>query len=135
MAAHDPNTAVRTLKSLAKFRRSYPEARPLPPPRYADMVQEFLDAVAEYRRWIGRVAAPDDALTDVVAFEGSNVLAPASSGDLDFSQLWLLVHPANDTLLPRGHVVSRFKNRSGHWSRSAGKGPRRPTLCRRQGTL
>ena len=36
MAAHDPNLAVKTLKSLAKFRRSYPDARPLPPPRYAD---------------------------------------------------------------------------------------------------
>src|SRR5690606_16275344 len=33
MAAHDPNLAVKTLKSLARFRRAYPEARPLPPPR------------------------------------------------------------------------------------------------------
>lgn len=123
MAAHDPSLAVRTLKSLAKFRRSYPEARPLAPPNYADTIHELLDAVAEYRRWISRVAAPDEAMVDVVAFEElANLLAPASSGSLDFSQLWLLVHTSNDVLLPRGgHVIPRYKSRVGYWSRSAGK--------------
>lgn len=123
MAAHDPNLAVRTLKSLARFRRSHPGARPLPPPCYADTIHELVDAVAEYRRWISRVSAPDAAMVDVEAFEElANVLAPASSGGLDFPQLWLLVHPTNNALLPRGgHVISRYKGRLGHWSRSAGK--------------
>ncbi|WP_404926227.1 UvrD-helicase domain-containing protein [Mesorhizobium sp. ORM16] len=123
MAAHDPNLAVKTLKSLARFRRAHPEARPLPPPRYADTIHELIDAVAEYRRWISRVAAPDDAIADVLAFEElANMLAPASEANLDFAQLWLLVHPTSDALLPRGgHVVSRYKNRVGAWSRSAGK--------------
>lgn len=123
MAAHDPNLAVKTLKSLAKFRRSHPEARPLPSPRYADPVRELVDAVADFRRWISRVAAPDEATDDVVALEElANALAPATSGTLDFSQLWSLVHPKSDTLLPRGgHTLSRYKSRINLWSRSAGK--------------
>jgi CRISPR-associated exonuclease Cas4 len=123
MAAHDPNLAVKTLKSLAKFRRSYPEARPLPPPRYADAVHDFVDAVADFRRWISRFPAPDEAMNDVAALEElANVLAPATSNTLDFSQLWLLVHPKSETLLPRGgHILSRYKGRINLWSRSAGK--------------
>ena len=123
MAAHDPNLAVKTLKSLAKFRRSHPEARPLPPPRYADMVHDLIEAVADFRRWITRIPAPDDAMNDVVALEElANLLAPAISGTLDFSQLWPLVHPESDTLLPRGgHIVSKYKGRINLWSRSAGK--------------
>jgi CRISPR-associated exonuclease Cas4 len=123
MAAHDPNLAVKTLKSLAKFRRSHPEARPLPPPRNADPVHELVDAVADFRRWISRVAAPGEAMDDVVALEElANTLAPATSGALDFSQLWLLVRPKSDTLLPRGgHTLSRYKGRMNLWSRSAGK--------------
>lgn len=122
MAAHDPNLAVKTLKSLTKFRRSHPEARPLPPPRYSDRIQELIAAVAEYRHWISRVVAPDEAMTDVVAFEElANVLTAASSGGLDFPQLWLLVHPTSNALLPRGgHVISRYKSRIGLWTRSAG---------------
>jgi CRISPR-associated exonuclease Cas4 len=123
MATHDPNLAVKTLKSLAKFRRAYPEARPLPPPRYANAVHDFVDAVADFRRWISRFPAPDDAMNDVVALEElANALAPATSSTLDFSQLWLLVHPKSDTLLPRGgHILSRYKGRINLWSRSAGK--------------
>jgi ATP-dependent exoDNAse (exonuclease V) beta subunit len=123
MAAHDPNLAVKILKSLAKFRRSYPEARPLPPPRYADTVHDLLNAVADFRRWISRIPAPDEAMNDVAALEElANVFAPATSGALDFSQLWLLVHPKSDTLLPRGgHIVFQYKGRINLWSRSAGK--------------
>src|SRR5260370_12465467 len=100
MAAQDPNLAVKTLKSLAKFRRSYPEARPLPPPPYADAVHDFIDAVADFRRWISRFPAPDEAMSDVVALEElANVVAPATSSTLDFSQLWLVVHPNSYTLL------------------------------------
>lgn len=123
MAAHDPYLAVKTLKSLAKFRRSHLEARPLPPPRYADTVHDLIDAVANFRRWIGGVPAPNEAMNDVAAFEElANFLAPATSGVLDFSQLWLLVHPKNDALLPRGgHVVSRHKGRINLWSRSTSK--------------
>jgi CRISPR-associated exonuclease Cas4 len=123
MAAHDPKLAVKTLKSLARFRRSYPEARPLPPSRYADAVHDFIDATADFRRWISRFPAPDEAMDDVVALEElANGLAPATSGALDFSQLWLLVHPKSDTLLPRGgHTLSRYKGRINLWSRSAGK--------------
>ncbi len=123
MAAHDPNLAVETLKSLAKFRRSRPEARPLPPPRYADPVYDLTDAVADYRRWISRIAAPDGAVQEIVALEElANFLAPATSGALNFSQLWLLVHPKSQILLPRGgHILSRYKVRIGLWSRSAGK--------------
>lgn len=123
MAAHDPNLAVKTLKSLAKFRRSHPEARPLPPPCYADPVHELVDAVADFRRWIGRVAAPNEATDDVVALEELAVmLAPATSGTLDFSQLWSLVHLKSDALLPRGgHTLSRYKGRINLWSRAAGK--------------
>jgi CRISPR-associated exonuclease Cas4 len=128
MAAHDPNLAVKTLKSLAKFRRSHPEARPLPPPRYAEMVHDFIDAVADFRRWISRIPVPDAAVSDIVALEQlANLLEPATSGTPDFSQLWPLVHPKSDTLLPRGgHVVSKYKGRVNLWSRSAGKveGPR-----------
>jgi ATP-dependent exoDNAse (exonuclease V) beta subunit len=123
MAAQDPNLAVKTLKSLARFRRSYPEARPLPPPPYADAVHDFVDAVADFRRWISRFPAPDEAMNDVVALEElASVLAPATSSTLDFSQLWLLVHPKSDTLLPRGgQILSRYKGRINLWSRSAGK--------------
>jgi CRISPR-associated exonuclease Cas4 len=123
MAAQDPNMAVKTLKSLAKFRRSHPEARPLPPPRYADMVHGFTDAVADFRRWISRIPAPDEAVNDIVALEElANFLEPANSGTLDFTQLWPLVHPKSDTLLPRGgHIVSKYKGRVNLWSRSAGK--------------
>ena len=123
MAVHDPNLAVKTLKSLAKFRRSYPEARPLPPPRYADTVHDLIDAVADFRRWISRIPAPDEAMNDVAALEElANVFAPATSGALDFSQLWLLVHPKSGRLLPRGgHIVSQYKGRINLWSRSAGK--------------
>jgi CRISPR-associated exonuclease Cas4 len=123
MAAHDPNLAVETLKSLGKFRRSHPEARPLPPPRYADPIQELVDAIADFRRWISRVATPNEATDDVVALEElANALAPAISSTLDFSQLWSLVHPKSDTLLPRGgHTLSRYKSRLNLWSRSAGK--------------
>ena len=118
MAAHDPSVAVKTLKSLAKFRRSYPEARPLPPPHYADTVYDLIEAVVDYRRWISRAAAPDEAMDDVVAIEElANVMAPATSGTLDFSQLWLLVRPKSDALLPRGgRVLSRYKGRIGLWS-------------------
>jgi len=134
MAAHDPSVAVKTLKSLAKFRRSYPEARPLPPPHYADTVYDLIEAVADYRRWISRAAAPDEAMDDVVAIEElANVMAPATSGTLDFSQLWLLVRPKSDALLPRGgRVLSRYKGRIGLWSRSAGKldGPQLTTVAK-----
>jgi CRISPR-associated exonuclease Cas4 len=124
MATHDPNLAVKTLKSLAKFRRSYPEARPLPPPHYADAVHDLIDAVTDFRRWIGHIAAPDEAINDVVALEElADTLAPATSGTLDFSQLWQLVHPKSDALLPRGgNTLSRYKSRINLWSRSAGKG-------------
>ncbi|MDA9398721.1 MULTISPECIES: UvrD-helicase domain-containing protein [unclassified Bradyrhizobium] len=123
MAAYAPDLAVKTLKSLATFRRSYPEARPLPPPRYADSVHDLIDAVATFRRWIDRIAAPKEVVEDVVALEAlANALAPAVSGALDFSQLWLLVHPKSDALLPRGgHALSRYKGRINLWSRSAGK--------------
>lgn len=123
MATHDPNLAVKTLKSLAKFRRSYPEARPLPPSPYANTVHDLADAVAEFRRWIVRIPAPNEAMNDVVALEElASALAPATSGTLDFSQLWLLVHPRSDTLLPRGgRVLSHYKDRVNSWSRLAGK--------------
>lgn len=123
MAAHDPTEAVKTLKSLAKFRRSHPEARPLPPPGYADAIYDLVEAVGEYRRWIGRVAAPDQALADVEALEElANALAPATSGDLDFSQLWVLVHPKSEALLPRGgRDLKRYSGRLKLWSSSAGK--------------
>jgi len=124
MAAHDPIEAVKTLKSLAKFRRSHPGARPLPPPRYADAIYDFVEAVGEYRRWIGRVAAPDQALADVEALEElANALAPATSADLDFSRLWVLVHPKSEALLPRGgRDLKRYNARLKLWSSSAGKG-------------
>lgn len=123
MAAHDPTEAVKTLKSLAKFRRSHPEARPLPPPRYADAIYDLVEAVGEYRRWIGRVAAPDQALADVEALEElANALAPATAGDLDFSRLWALVHPKSEVLLPRGgRELKRYNSRLKLWSSSAGK--------------
>lgn len=123
MAAHDPTLAVKTLNSLAKFRRSYPEARPLAPPRYADTIHDLVDAVGDFRRWIARVAAPNDTVEDVGSLEALvNVLAPASSGALDFSQLWTLVHPRSAALLPRGgHTLARFKSRINQWNRSAGK--------------
>lgn len=123
MASHYPDLAVKTLKALAKFRRSYPEARPLPAPRYGDPVQELIDAVAEFRRWIDRIPAPDEALGDVAALEElANELAPAATGTLDFARLWLLVHPKSEALLPRGgHVLARYKGRLAFWSRAAGK--------------
>src|SRR5205807_4526879 len=47
---------------------------------------------------------------------------PIYSETLNFSQLWPLVHPKSDTLLPRGgHIVSKYKGRVNLWSRSAGK--------------
>lgn len=123
MAAHAPALAVKTLKSLATFRRSYPEARPLAPPNYRDIVHDLIDAIAGFRRWIDRIAAPAEAVQDVVALEAlANALAPAASGALDFSELWLLVHPKSEALLPRGgRALSRYKGRISLWSRSAGK--------------
>lgn len=136
MATYDPNLAVKTLKSLAKFRRAYPEARPLSPPRYADTVHDLIEAVADFRRWIAGIPAPDEATNDVSALEElANFLAPATSGTLDFSQLWLLVHPKSATLLPReGHILSKYKGRINLWSRTAGKtdGPRLSTSAKEQ---
>lgn len=123
MAAHDPTEAVKILKALAKFRRSRPEARPLPPPRYADAVYNLVEAVEEYRRWISGIAAPDQALADIEALkELANTLAPATAGDLDFSQLWVLVHPKSEALLRReGRNLRRYNARLKLWSSSAGK--------------
>lgn len=123
MAAYDPNLAVKVLRALARFRRSHPEARPLPPPVYGDVVHELADAVAEYRRWINRIAAPDQAMGDVAALEElANTLAPATSNARPFSELWRLVHPHNKALLPRGgHKLARYRDRIGQWSRVLGK--------------
>ncbi len=123
MAAHDPVQAVKTLKALAKFRRSRPEARPLPPPRYADAIFDFIGAVEEYRRWINRVAAPNQALSDVEAIEElANALAPATSGNLDFGQLWPLVHPKGAALRSGDkRELKRYNARLKLWSSAAGK--------------
>ncbi|TAJ81841.1 exodeoxyribonuclease V subunit beta [Reyranella sp.] len=122
MAAHDPVQSVKTLKALAKFRRSRPEARPLPPPRYADAIHDFIEAVGEYRRWINRVPAPNQAVSDVEAIEElANALAPATSVDLDFGQLWPLVHPEGAALRPRKRELKRYNGRLKLWSSAAGK--------------
>lgn len=123
MAADDPKLAVKTLTALARFRRSYPEARPLTPAAYGGLVHELFDAIAEFRRWISRVPAPDEAFEDVTAFEAlANAISDARSDGLPFSQLWSLVQVKSPTLSRRdGHKLARYKLRQNHWDRSAGK--------------
>ncbi len=121
MASLDPRRAVNTLRSLARFRRRHPDARPLQPPSYTDAARDFTDSVEGFRRWIGTVPAPDAALADVTALEELVAFfAPAANGDLSFAELLPLVRPSNSTLLGwdrRTFYV--YRPRRKEWARTA----------------
>ncbi len=123
MAAQDPGRAVRTLRSLAKFRRGHSGAVADVPPAYADAVHDFHDAVVTFRRWIEPLSAPEDALLDVVAFEElAALLEPAKSGGLSFAELYARVSPTNEHLLGwNRRSPYAYKERLGGWRKSAGK--------------
>jgi CRISPR-associated exonuclease Cas4 len=123
MTSQDPARAVKTLRSLAKFRRAHPGAVPGVPPSYADAARDFLEAVVTFRRWIGALKAPADAVLDVDAFEKLGaLLEPAMGGALSFSELYARVSPSNDHLLGKSRRSPYvYKQRLGGWRLNAGK--------------
>lgn len=122
IAAEDPARAVKTLRALASFRREHPKARPLPGAQCRDAVHDFIDAVADYRRWISSSAAPDRAMADVEAFEElAGGLTPALSGTPGFGELLRLLHPDSRLLPVRkpdyddSRVLFAYRSRLGEW--------------------
>lgn len=124
MASDDPARAVKTLRDLAEFRRAHPKARPNRDGLYQEPVCQFVDAVAEYRRWINRTSAPDKALADVEALEGlANLLLPAATETPSFGELLVLLHPDSPLLPTRksdfddSRVLFAYRTRGGAWTK------------------
>ncbi len=122
MAEDDPSRAVNVLRDLADFRRAHQTARPSPATPYAPAVGEFVEAVAEYRRWIGRAPAPDKAVADVVALEDlAALLAPARTSKPSFAQTLRMLHPDSPLLPARrpdfgdSRVLFAYRSRATAW--------------------
>ncbi|MBN9360885.1 MULTISPECIES: exodeoxyribonuclease V subunit beta [unclassified Devosia] len=129
MAENDPARAVRVLRELADFRRAHQTARPPPATPYGPAVGDFIEAVAEYRRWMGRAHAPDKAVVDLLALEDlANLLAPARSGKPSFGQLLQMLHPESPLLPARSpdfgdsRVLFAYRPRATAWGASNATG-------------
>ncbi len=132
MASDDPARAIRTLRDLAEFRRAHPKAKPAGAGLYQGPVRQFVEAVAEYRRWMNRITAPEKALADVEAFEElANLLVPAAEDAPSFGELLVLLHPDSPLLPARkpdfddSRVLFAYRTRGGAWNKAtdATRGP------------
>ena len=106
------------LRKFAEFRRDHRTARPLPSfvNRTAD--QEFIECVAEFRRWFASAGGPPEAEQDINELEQ---LAEHFRGKFDpapsFEHLWELAHPPQMTIVrSRGFDLQRYQRR-GAWQR------------------
>lgn len=125
MASDEPARAVKTLRDLAEFRRAHPKAKPAEVGHYQEPVRHFVEAVADYRRWMNRTTAPDKALADVEAFEGlANLLLPVATATPSFGELLALMHP-DSPLLPEqrpdfddSRVLFAYRKRGGAWTKA-----------------
>lgn len=122
MAKDDPTRAVNVLRDLAGFRRAHQTARPSPATPYAPAVGEFVEAVAEYRRWIGRALAPDKAVADVVALEDlAALVVSARTSKPTFAHLLHMLHPDSPLLPARkpdfgdSRVLFAYRSRETAW--------------------
>ncbi len=122
LSRDDPRRIVSTLQALARFRRKHRTARPVPADLSGRPDLDLVDAVAEFRRWIGRVAAEAKTAELVGELEIlSGFYADSFDPTPDFPGLWKLAHPPKlgcmrphsfDLLVPRRKTA---------WEKVAGK--------------
>lgn len=118
VARHDPLEAEKLLRKFAEFRRDHRTATPLPSSITRTADQEFIESVAEFRRWFASAGGPPEAEQDINELEQ---LAEHFGGKFDpapsFERLWEMVHPAQMTIMrSRGFDLQRYQRR-GAWQR------------------
>ncbi len=118
VARHDPIGAEKLLRKFSEFRRDYRTARPLPSSINRTADQEFIECVAEFRRWFASAGGPPEAEQDINQLEQ---LAGHFQGKFDpapsFERLWELAHPPQMTIMrSRGYDLQRYQRR-GAWQR------------------
>jgi CRISPR-associated exonuclease Cas4 len=101
VARHDPIGAEKLLRKFAEFRSEHRTARPLPSSINRTADQEFIECVAEFRRWFASTGGPPEAEQDINELEH---LARHFQGKFDpppsFEPLWELAHPPQMTIRP-----------------------------------
>jgi CRISPR-associated exonuclease Cas4 len=125
VARHDPIGAEKLLRKFAGFRRDHRTARPLPSSINRTADQEFIECVAEFRRWFASAGGPPEAEQDINQLEQ---LAGHFKGKFDpapsFERLWELAHPPRMTIMrSRGYDLQRYQRR-GAWQRKRFEGAR-----------
>jgi len=122
LSRDDPRRIVSTLQALARFRRKHRTARPIPADLSGRPDVDFVDAVADFRRWLG--ATPVEAKTAEIVGELETLsafYADAFDPTPDFPRLWELAHPPKLACMRRHTFDLLVPRRKTAWQKVAGR--------------
>jgi CRISPR-associated exonuclease Cas4 len=122
LSKKDPRSVIRTLKSLALFRRRHRTARAVPADLSTRLDLAFIDEVARFKEWMSQAPAEPATLRLLTDLEQlAHFYADCLAAVPAFPHLWALAHPPTIQSMRRNSADLKSVKAKGSWQRLAGK--------------